>query len=310
MDLRDLIYFETIAELGHLGRAAQKLNRSQPALTKSIQRLEESFGTRLFQRDGRRIKLTPVGELLQVRGKELQQSIAQTQREVRDFASGLVGNIRVGCAATMAEHLLPKLTSALLQRAPDLTFKLVIGQDDLQREALNAGQLDMIICTLIPENEQLETFAIFDDELVVIASQQHPIFSSSLQMRDLCDYRWVLPPIGVSSRQWLDTTFAAHDLPLPVVQIEANSISLLPGLIAQSNLLSYIARESLEFGRNMQHLREVPVAAATMKRTIGVTVRKGAYQSPAAREMLGLLRDHGGDFFSWPDTAHPLYASP
>lgn len=83
MDLRDLTYFETIAELGHLGRAAEKLNRSQPALTKSIQRLEESFGTRLFQRDGRRIKLTPVGELLQARGKELQQSIAQTQREVR-----------------------------------------------------------------------------------------------------------------------------------------------------------------------------------------------------------------------------------
>lgn len=57
-----------------------------------------------------------MGELLQARGKELQQSIAQTQREIRDFASGMVGNIRVGCAATMAEYLMPKLTSALLQR--------------------------------------------------------------------------------------------------------------------------------------------------------------------------------------------------
>ena len=113
MDLRDLTYFETIAELGHLGRAAQKLNRSQPALTKSIQRLEESFGTRLFQRDGRRIKLTPVGELLQARGKVLQQSIAQTQREVRDFASGAVGNIRVGCASTMAQE---RLAKRLLER--------------------------------------------------------------------------------------------------------------------------------------------------------------------------------------------------
>ncbi|MCF5466898.1 LysR family transcriptional regulator [Pseudomonas syringae] len=299
MDLRDLTYFETIAELGHLGRAAEKLNRSQPALTKSIQRLEESFGTRLFQRDGRRIKLTPVGELLQARGKELQQSIAQTQREVRDFASGMVGNIRVGCAATMAEYLMPKLTSALLQRTPDVTFKLVIGQDDLLRESLRSGQLDMIICGLVPDSDDMTSFAVFEDEAVVIASKRHPIFKTSLQMSDLCAYRWVLPPASVSSRKWLDAAFAAHGLPLPTVQIEANSISLLPGLIAQSNLLSFIARESLEFGKTMQHLREVTLEQTTMKRTIGVTLRKGGYLSPAAEGMLQMLRDNGGDFLGW-----------
>ncbi|KPY91998.1 Transcriptional regulator, LysR family [Pseudomonas syringae pv. spinaceae] len=299
MDLRDLTYFETIAELGHLGRAAEKLNRSQPALTKSIQRLEESFGTRLFQRDGRRIKLTPVGELLQARGKELQQSIAQTQREVRDFASGMVGNIRVGCAATMAEYLMPKLTSALLQRTPDVTFKLVIGQDDLLRESLRSGQLDMIICALAPDSDDVTSFAVLKDEAVVIASKHHPIFKTPLQMSDLCAYRWVLPPVSVSSRKWLDTTFAAHGLQLPTVQIEANSISLLPGLIAQSNLLSFVARESLEFGKTMQHLREVPLEQTTLKRTIGVTLRKGGYLSPAAEGMLQMLRDNGGDFLGW-----------
>ncbi|QHF03004.1 LysR family transcriptional regulator [Pseudomonas asturiensis] len=300
MDLRDLTYFETIAELGHLGRAAEKLNRSQPALTKSIQRLEESFGTRLFQRDGRRIKLTPVGELLQARGKELQQSIAQTQREVRDFASGMVGNIRVGCAATMAEYLMPKLTSALLQRTPDVTFKLVIGQDDLLRESLRSGQLDMIICALAPDSEGVTSFEVLRDEAVVIASKHHPIFKTApLQMKDLCAWRWVLPPVSVSSRKWLDGAFAAHGLPLPTVQIEANSISLLPNLIAQSNLLSFVARESLEFGKTMQHLREVPLEQTTMKRTIGVTLRSGGYLSPAAQGMLQMLRDNGGDFLVW-----------
>jgi DNA-binding transcriptional LysR family regulator len=299
MDLRDLAYFETIAELGHLGRAAEKLNRSQPALTKSIQRLEESFGTKLFQRDGRRIKLTPVGELLQARGKVLQQSIAQTQREVRDFASGTVGNIRVGCAATMAEHLLPKLTSALLLRAPDITLKLVIGQDDLLRESLNSGQLDMIICQVIASDEQITSFNILEDEAVVVASHKHPIFQQPYKMRDLCDYRWVLPPLGVSSRKWLDEAFARQALPAPRVQIEANSISLLPGLIAQTHLLSFIARETLEFGKVMQHLREVELPQTTMKRTVGVSVRKGGYLSPAAQGMVQMLREGSAQFFSW-----------
>ena len=299
MDLRDLTYFETIAELGHLGRAAQKLNRSQPALTKSIQRLEESFGTKLFQRDGRRIKLTPVGELLQARGKVLQQSIAQTQREVRDFASGAVGNIRLGCAATMAEYLLPKLTSALLQRAPDITLKMVIGQDDLLRESLRSGQLDMIICSLITDDEQCESHAILKDEAVVIASTDHPIFKTRYTMEDLAKYRWVLPPAGVSSRKWLDEAFLGQRLPLPVVQIEANSIPLLPGLIERTSLLSFTARETLEFGNNMQRLREVALEHTTMKRTIGCTVRKGGYLSPAAQAMVQMLRDSSGEFLSW-----------
>ena len=148
MDLRDLTYFDTIAELGHLGRAAQKLNRSQPALTKSIQRLEESFGTKLFEREGRGIKLTAVGELLQRRSRQLQQNIAETHREVRDFASGVLGNIRLGCAASMAEHLLPQMTATLLERAPEITLNLVIGQDDLLRESLRSGRLDMVICPM------------------------------------------------------------------------------------------------------------------------------------------------------------------
>ena len=299
MDLRDLTYFETIAELGHLGRAAEKLNRSQPALTKSIQRLEESFGTKLFQRDGRRIKLTPVGELLQARGKMLQQSIAQTQREVRDFASGAVGEIRLGCASTMAEYLLPELTDALLKRAPDITLKLVIGQDDMLREQLRSGHLDMIICAQRSVEDEFAAHPILTDEAVVIASRNHPIFNATYQMSDLCGYRWVLPPPGVSSRIWVDEAFARHNLPLPVVQIEANSISLLPRLIAQTNLLSFIARETLEYGKNMQYLREVPLQATTMARTICVILRREGYLSPAAHAMAQMLRDNGGAFFSW-----------
>jgi DNA-binding transcriptional LysR family regulator len=299
MDLRDLTYFETIAELGHLGRAAERLNRSQPALTKSIQRLEESFGTKLFQRDGRRIKLTPVGELLQARGKVLQQSIAQTHREVRDFASGAVGNIRLGCAATMAEYLLPELTNALLKRGSELTLKLVIGQDDMLREQLRSGQLDMIICAQLLDDVEFVGYPILTDEAVVIASRNHPIFKTPFQMSDLCQYRWVLPPVSVSSRKWVDEAFAANNLPLPVVQVEANSISLLPRLIAQTRLLSFIARETLEYGKNMQHLREVPLKQTTMSRTICVSVRREGYLSPAANAMVQMLRESSGEFFRW-----------
>ncbi|MGC5700705.1 LysR family transcriptional regulator [Pseudomonas sp. NFXW11] len=298
MDLRDLTYFDTIAELGHLGRAALKLNRSQPALSKSIQRLEESFGTKLFEREGRGIKLTPVGELLQRRSRQLQQNIAETHREVRDFASGVLGNIRLGCAASMAEHLLPQMTAALLARAPDITLNLVIGQDDMLRESLRSGRLDMVICPLFEGDPQLSHHLLFDDQAVVVASREHPIFDTPMRLRDLCDYRWVLPGTRVSARRWIDNVFQSHELPLPVVQIETNTISLLPRLIASTGLLSFLARETLDDFKGIAHLREVPLGETCMRRSIVVLVRAEGYLSPAAQALLDLLKRDGRQFFT------------
>ncbi|WP_259753851.1 LysR family transcriptional regulator [Pseudomonas sp. GCEP-101] len=296
MDLRDLAYFETIAELGHLGRAAERLGRSQPALTKSIQRLEESLGARLFQRDGRRIRLTPAGELMLQRARQLRQDVEETRREVRDFASGVVGNIRLGCAATMAEYLLPRLAEDLLARAPDITMSLVLGQDDVLREALRSGRLDMAICSRIVDDPQLSSEPLLQDQVVVVASRDHPIFDAPVVMADLCRYRWVLPATGVSSRRWMDSTFQAHQLPLPQVQIETNAITMLPNLIARTRLLSFLAREALAGGHGMDQLREVALAETTLTRTIGLAVREGAYLPPAAQLLRGMLREHAQRF--------------
>jgi len=84
MDLRALAYFQTIAELGHLGRAADALHRTKPTLTKCIHRLEQSLGTRLFRREGRRILLTNVGVVLLRKARQMRISMA----EIGNFAEG------------------------------------------------------------------------------------------------------------------------------------------------------------------------------------------------------------------------------
>lgn len=298
MDLRDLSYFQTIAEIGHLGRAADKLNRSQPALTKSIQRLEESLGARLFQRDGRGIKLTEVGELLLIRSKQLQLSVSETQREVHDLANGLIGNVRLGCAASMAEYLLPQLAASLLERAPEVRLSLSIAQDDVLKSSLRSGQLDAIISPLHAEEPQFVTYPILQDEAVVVASVDHPIFAASFGLADLTRYRWILPSPAVSSRRWVDNVFASHKLAAPVVQIETNTISMLPRLIARTNLLSFLARETLQFSQGMNRLREVQLPATTMQRTVAVTVRAEGYLPSAAATLVSMLRENGRQFFS------------
>jgi len=299
MDLRDLHYFETIAELGHLGQAAEKLCRTQPALSKCIDRLEKELDTALFRREGRRLQLTPVGSVLLARSKLLQRAMDEAAREVSDFAKGVMGNVRIGSAATTAEYLLPQVCSALLADAPGVTMELVIGMNDVLRKSLRAGQLDIVVGPLLESDKEFVTFPIVEDEVVVVGRQTHPLLQQpSVRIADLCKYQWVLPAQSVATRQWLDRAFQKHHLPAPRVQIAANSISLLPRLIAKTDLLSFISRQNLGAGKAGAPLREIPLAQTTMKRTFGVLYRADGYLAPAAHCFVNLLKIRGEELFA------------
>jgi DNA-binding transcriptional LysR family regulator len=104
---------------------------------------------------------------------------------------------------------------------------------------------------------------------------------------------WVMPPRGVAIRDWLDRTFEGRGLPPPKVEIDSGSISLMPRLIADTELLTFISRENLGAGSVMTLLRELEFAPTTLRREIGVVMRANGYLSPAVRTAVGLLKARG-----------------
>jgi len=89
MDLRDLQYFEVIAELEHMGRAAERLHRTQPALTSCVKRLEEACGAALFEKTGRGITLTTAGHALLKWAQRTRFDVESARREIGDIGRGL-----------------------------------------------------------------------------------------------------------------------------------------------------------------------------------------------------------------------------
>lgn len=156
-----------------------------------------------------------------------------------------------------------------------------------------------MICPQYEADPLLEFHALFDDEAVVVASHNHPLFNARYQLRDLCQYRWALPATTVSARRWIDNAFQERNLPLPQVQIETTSISLLPRLVGARNLLCFLPRETLEDVKDRTNHREVMLKEITMKRIIVVFTRRNAYLSPAAQMLLGILKVEGAQFFDW-----------
>lgn len=294
LDLRDLRYFEAIAETGHVGRAARKLFRTQPALTGAVRRLEEALGTPLFERAGRGIRLTAAGAALQVRARALRIASEDAIREIGDLGKGVAGLVRVGAVPTVARFLLPALCREFLKEAPGVTFRTVIGHDDMLRGALRAGDLDVVVSFSARADEETASHAILEDDCVVVASRAHPIFGKKPRMKDLLDYRWVLAAPGAATREWLEHAFRSRGLPGPQAQIETNLILLLPPLIERTNLLSFISRRHLKRG---SALREVALKETTMRRRFAVTYRKDSYLSPAARRCVEMLRSRGKQLF-------------
>jgi DNA-binding transcriptional LysR family regulator len=300
LHLRDLRYFETVAELGHLGRAADQVSRSQPALTKCIQRLEESVGSALFERAGRGIRLTPVGEVLLARARQLRAASEEALREVRDFAEGAVGQVTIGSGPVAADHLLPELCRAALADMHGVKIRIVIGPSWELRDELRQGKLDLLVGLTAENDPQLASHPIVEDVVVVAAHRKHPVFlRRKLEVATLLEYGWALPSPNIPSRQWLDMVFSSRGLPAPDVQIEAGSIPLLPRMVARADLLTFLSRHSLALERSSA-LQEVKLEATTLRRSLGVTWRRDGYLSPAGQRVLRLLKAEGKSLFGKP----------
>lgn len=293
MDFRDLKYFEVIATEGSLGRAAERLHRTQPALTKCIDRLEEDLGSLLFEKDGRGMRLTAAGHILLKRSRQMAVMVDETAREMKEYADGLKGELRLGFAPALAQHLMPLLYGQLLAEAPAVSVKQTVAANDSLFDGLLDGKLDLLVGPMRENDADFECEQIAEDTVVVMAREGHPIFDAPCTLAGLLEHKWLLPPTSVASRQWLDQTFERHGLARPDVQVESNMLSLTLPVLETSPLLSFVTRHHLASGRIK--VREVDVPEARLHRPLGLTWRRNGYLSPLAARVAAILRAHGKD---------------
>lgn len=142
MDLRHLRYFVTVAAELHFGRAAQRLNMTQPPLSQAIQALEREVGCALFERSKRHVALTPVGKAWLPHVQALLEGAAALPGIARQLAAGRAGRLRLGFVSTADYSLLPTLVGRYRAAFPAVEIDLREMTSDLQIEALLVGEID------------------------------------------------------------------------------------------------------------------------------------------------------------------------
>ncbi|KVE94955.1 LysR family transcriptional regulator [Burkholderia vietnamiensis] len=242
-NLQQLHAFVTVATAGSLGRAAETLHVTQPALSRAIRRLENEVGAPLFERHTRGMHLTAVGEALLPHAVLLQREAEQAREEI-DAMRGLArGTIRCGAVGSIASLVLPLAVSGVLQKWPNLRVHVIEGVWDRLAEALVQREIDLALSMAMPDTEEI--VAIEDcrwvDNSYVVAALDHPLRGKAgITLADTLDRQWAIPPRGTAPFEHMQQVFAGHGLGLPNIVVETRSITVLKSLVARSGFLSWM----------------------------------------------------------------------
>jgi DNA-binding transcriptional LysR family regulator len=249
MDSRLLHCFLVVSETGNMTAAAEKLHITQPALSKTIQRLEQILGVELFDRHSGGVSLTRYGGALARRAKLIGSELMSAKAEIDAMKSGTVGVLRVGAGPLMTVLYLPRAISQLRRELPRLDIKFVSGTPDQLVPRLLQGELDLIGVALdFPDHPELVKEYLFDVDQVVVARKSHPLASRELVTpADLLEYPWVSFANDYTGASRLGSYFSANGMPQPNVTIEANSLEGVLALLREDDFLACVSQQILGY---------------------------------------------------------------
>jgi DNA-binding transcriptional LysR family regulator len=288
---RDIGYFSALAEHGHVGRAAEALELGQPALSISLRRLEKAVDAILFKRTPKGIELTAEGRALLDHVRRLQLARTNMEREILDIASGKTGRLRIG-VSPMTADCLADTYPLLLKDAPGLKLEITDSDNDIMLPALLNGQLDMVLNYLTPlPFEGTKQEHVYFEHWVVCASEKHPLTKQKrVTLQDLTRERWALSTVNTLPTNALPRAFSERNLPPPAVVVEARPVRIRLQAVAGSDLLTYTSKRIMREAAARFHLKEIAVRELTMRRPVGVILRKDAYIPAAVRRLVGILK--------------------
>jgi LysR family transcriptional regulator, cyn operon transcriptional activator len=211
MNLRDLRTFAAIVELGGFARAAAKVNRSQPALSRQVHALEAELGVRLFDRVGRRAQLTPEGEDLLRRARRVLAEADSLGERARTLKSGEAGILRVGATPPALETLVSPFLTHYLRRHPGVEIELVEEGGARMPERLERG--DMQIACMPAGDARFAGRLIAPTHLVAVLRDSHPLGRRPvIEIADLAEEPLLVLREGFGSRAWFDAACEVADI--------------------------------------------------------------------------------------------------
>ncbi len=272
LTIRQLRYFEAVAQEGHFGRAADLCAISQPAISVQIKELEQSLGMALFERSARLVRLTPFGEVFATRARKILQSVDDLGDLSRAAQDGLAGKLRLGIIPTIAPYLLPRIVGNLGLSFPDLDLHVRETLTDKLIAELVDGRLDAAIVALPISEPSLTEWPLFSENFVLVRSlaDQHKSVPDTASLREM---RLLLLEEGHCFRDQA-LSFCNLRPNLPRDGMDGSSLSTLVQMVGTGLGVTLIPEMAVALETRSADVAVARFAAPEPARTIGMVWRK------------------------------------
>src|SRR6185437_7843197 len=294
MKLQDLHVLMTVIQAGSMGKAAQILNTTQPNISRSIGELEHALGVRLLDRHRQGIEPTEYGRALLDCGVAVFDDLRQGVKNIESLADPTAGEVRIGSTAFLAASFVSALVDRLSRRYPRIIFHLVTGyMETLQRE-LSERNVDLLILRSSGPiaDERLDFEFLFDDSYVVAAGAQSSwVRRRRIELAELVNESWVLPPSGSVIGSIVSEAFRAGGLDYPRVTVVTDSPHTRISLLATGRFVTIFPASALRFPARRAELKVLPVELPMARRPNGIVTLKNRTLSPVAQLLIDCARE-------------------
>ena len=289
MDFENLRTFLEVSRLKSFSRAAQKLLRTQPAVSAQIRSLEQEVGSRLFERDGGKVTFTAAGRLFEPfaeycveRQRHILLAIAEQERAPRG---------EVAISANEATHLyvLPQVFAQFRRQYPRVVLSAVRAERLRTIENVVNREVDFGVVSLPVQDARLAVEPIHRDELALVAPSGHPLAGrATVRLQETAKYPLLLPAHG-RRREQLDELFRVNEI-LPRVAMEVESSEMLKRYIAVGLGLGFLPRTNVAEEERSGTLCPLSLDGVRLARDLALIFRRDRQLSRAAQEFLEIAK--------------------
>lgn len=255
LKMRHMLLLKALSEAPSMRRAATSLGLSQPVASTLLKELEHAFGERLFERTAHGLEPTPAGRSLASWATLMLADLESARDDLKTISQGRGRRLRIGISPVAAPALLPEALRLFLDTYPRVTFAVQTGLEDSLTSACLHGELDCIVCRIVPEADHaaVRCVPLYSEVSNVVVGSQHPLANArTFTARDLDSYAWILPVSQGAPYNLVAKRLLEEGCGLPRVIVETWSTIVITNLLRYKDWLAVlprsIARQSMAAG--------------------------------------------------------------
>jgi len=290
MDYDQLNSFLEVAKLQSFSRAAEKIYRTQPAISAQVRLLEQECGEKLFDRSGKRVSLTPAGEILRRYAQKIIEMHKEALQAIAELNQTARGKLQIGANEATCLYVLPKTFARFKHLYPLVQISIYRNFSHKILQKVQEGAVELGIVTLPQTANNMEVIPVFRDEMQVVVPVDHPLArNKSVTVEEVAQFPLILPKTG-HTRVVLDRLLRDFRDHLQV-SMELASVETIKKFVGAGLGISLVSRAYAQPEVAAGLLRLIPLEGLKLHRELGLIYRRDRYLSLPAKVFIETVRE-------------------